>query len=225
MKQHDSEKKYFERFAINLLKKYINMDISSFKNLEKPDWQDKFNNIGIEVTRDSIGTKFWADIEKVQGKKIADKDLKRFNRRFKGNGGRIITKEMASIIGIKKCSFGFNDRYVYIIPSYTDDFKRIDRIIVEKTKKLNKNYNKTISDNRLFIFSPILVNREIVEEELVQIKNIQNEYDRRFNIIYVCTLYNIYIFNIKENKVGIVEMDKEEFNKISIKSSKEINKE
>lgn len=225
MKQHDSEKKYFERFAINLLKKYINMDISSFKNLEKPDWQDKFNNIGIEVTRDSIGTKFWADIEKVQGKKIADKDLKRFNRRFKGNGGRIITKEMASIIGIKKCSFGFNDRYVYIIPSYTDDFKRIDRIIVEKTKKLNKNYNKTISDNRLFIFSPILVNREIVEEELVQIKNIQNEYDRRFNIIYVCTLYNIYIFNIKENKVGIVEMDKEEFNKISIKSSKEIKKE
>lgn len=132
---------------------------------------------------------------------------------------------MASIIGIKKCSFGFNDRYVYIIPSYTDDFKRIDRIIVQKTKKLNKNYNKTISDNRLFVFSPILVNREIVEEELVQMKNIQNEYDRRFNIIYVCTLYNIYIFNIKENKVGIVEMDKEEFNKISIKSSKEINKE
>lgn len=225
MKEHNSEKKYFERFAINLLKKYINIDISTFKNLEKPDWQDEFNSIGIEVTRDSIGTKFWADIEKVQGKKIADKDLKKFNSRFKANGGRIITKEIAFIIGIKKCSFGFNDRYVYIIPSYTDDFKRIDRIIVEKTKKLNKNYNKTISDNRLFVFSPILVNREIVEEELVQMKNIQNEYDRRFNIIYVCTLYNIYIFNIKENKVGIVEMDKEEFNKISIKSSKEINKE
>lgn len=225
MKEHDSEKKYFERFAINLLKKYINIDISTFKNLEKPDWQDEFNSIGIEVTRDSIGTKFWADIEKVQGKKIADKDLKKFNSRFKANGGRIITKETATIIGIKKCSFGFNDRYVYIIPSYTDDFKRINKIIEGKTKKLNKNYNKTISDNRLFVFSPILVNRESVEEELIEMKNIQNEYGRKFNIIYVCILHKLYIFNIEENNVGIVEMDKEEFNKISIKASKEINKE
>lgn len=225
MKQHDYEKKYFERFAINLLKKYINIDISNFKDLEKPDWQDEFNSIGIEVTRDSVGTKFWADIEKVQGKKIADKDLKKFNNRFKANGGRIVTKQTASIIGIKQCSFGFNDRYVYIIPSYTDDFKRINEIIEDKTKKLNNDYNETIIDNRLFVFSPILVNTKMIEEELIQMENIQKEYDRKFNVIYVCILHEIYIFNIKESKVGILEMDEEEFNKISKESSKEINKE
>lgn len=225
MKKHDSEKKYFERFAINLLERYINMDISKFKTCEEPDWQDEFNNIGIEVTRDSIGTKFWADIEKVQGKKILDKDLKKFNNKFKANGGRIITKELASIIGIEDCSFGFNDKYVYIIPSYKNRFERINEIIINKTKKLNKNYKETIKDNRLFIFSPILVKGKMAEEELNEIIKIQKEYNRNFNIIYVCILHEIYIFNMQTNKWNLIKMNEEEFNRISRKSSEEISEE
>lgn len=225
MKEHGSEKKYFEKFAINLLERYINMDISNFKLFEEPDWQDELKNIGIEVTRDSIGTKFWADIEKVEGKKIPDKDLKKFNSKFKANGGRIITKELASIIGIEKCSFGFNDKYVYIIPSYTDGFERINKIIINKTKKLNKNYEEKINDNRLFVFSPILVKGKMAEEELNEIIRIQKEYNRNFNIIYVCILHEIYIFNMLENKYDMIEMNEIEFNKISRQSSEDIREE
>lgn len=222
MKKHDSEKKYFEKFALNLLEKYINISISNFKESEEPDWQDEFNNVGIEVTRDSIGTKFWADIEKVEGKKIPDKDLKKFNGKFKANGGRIITKELATIIGIEDCSFGFNDKYVYIIPSYKNGFERINEIIINKTKKLNKNYKEIIKDNRLFIFSPILVKGKMAEEELNEIIKIQNEYNRNFNIIYVCILHEIYIFNMQTNKWNLIKMNEEEFNRISRKSSEEI---
>lgn len=222
MKEHDLEKKYFEKFAINLLERYINIDISNFKSCERPDWQDELNNIGIEVTRDSIGTKFWADIEKVEGKKIPDKDLKKFNSKFKANGGRIITKELASIIGIEKCIFGFNDKYVYIVPSYNNGFERINEIIINKTKKLNTNYKETIKDNRLFIFSPILIKGKMPEEELNEIIKIQKEYNRNFNIIYVCILHEIYIFNMNIDKWNLIEMNKEEFNKISRKSSEEI---
>lgn len=222
MKRHNSEKRYFEKFALNLLEKYLNENISKFKECEEPDWQDELNSIGIEVTRDSVGTKFWANIEKVEGKKILDKDLKKFNSKFKANGGRIITKELASIIGIKKCSFGFNDKYVYIIPSYKNGFERINEIIINKTKKLNKNYKETIKDNRLFIFSPILVKGKMAVEELNEIKKIQKEYNRNFNIIYVCILHEIHIFNIQTNKWNLIKMDEEEFNRISRKSSKEI---
>lgn len=219
---HDLEKKYFEKFALNLLERYMNINISNFKDCEEPDWQDELNSIGIEVTRDSIGTKFWADLEKVQGKKIPEKDLKKFNSKFKANGGRVITKKQASIIGIDKCSFGFNDKYVYIIPCYTDGFERINKIIDNKTRKLNNNYKQKINDNRLFIFSPILVKGNMAEQELDEIIKIQKGKDRNFNIIYVCILHEIYIFDMLENKWNMVRMDKIEFDEISRKSSDEI---
>lgn len=219
---HDEEKKYFEKFALNLLKEYKNIDISNFEHKEKPDWQDETNSIGIEVTRDSIGTKFWADLEKVKDKKIPDKKIKDFNKKFEKNGGRILDKEIASIMGIEKCSFGYNDRFVYIIPSYSDDFGRVNKKIEEKINKLNDIYEKKIQDNRLFIFSPILINKEMADEELIEIKNIQLNSRRKFNIIYVCILHEIYTFDFIKNKWDVIKMDENQFNNISINSSKEV---
>lgn len=219
---HDGEKKYFEKFALNLLKEYKNINISGFKDAEEPDWQDKENSIGIEVTRDSVGTKFWADLEKVKDKKIPNKKIKNFNKKFKANGGRILDKKTAAIIGMKKCSFGYNDNYVYIIPSYNNSFERINLIIKEKTEKLNDHYEKTIQDNRLFIFSPMLINKEMADEELVEIKNIQLNNKRKFNIIYVCILHEIYTFDLIKNKWNVIKMDEKQFNNISINSCNEV---
>lgn len=220
--EHDLEKRYFEKFAMNLLKEYKNLDIENFEKKEKPDWQDKLNNIGIEVTRDSIGTKFWADLEKVKDEKIPDEKIESFNKKFRKNGGRILDTKTATIMGIEKCSFGYNEKYVYIIPCHTDSFDRINLIIKEKTEKLNNIYNKVILDNRLFIFSPILINREMADEELKEIKNIQLNYKRNFNIIYVCILHEIYTFDLIKNEWNVTKMDEEIFNTISINSCNEV---
>lgn len=219
--KHNEEKKYFEKFALNLLKEYKNIDISNFKDDEEPDWQDEINSMGIEVTRDSVGTKFWADLEKVKDKKISDKKVKEFNKKFIVNGGRILDKKTASIIGIDKCSFGYNDNLVYIIPSYSNSFERINIIIKEKTKKLNDHYKEKIQDNRLFIFSPMLINKDMAAEELIEIKNNQINLKRNFNIIYVCILYEIYTFDLIKNELNVIKMDEIQFNKISVYSCNE----
>ena len=55
---HDDKKKYFELFALKILKEYQNVEIEKLIHDEKPDWQDINNSIGIEITRNSIGTQF-----------------------------------------------------------------------------------------------------------------------------------------------------------------------
>ena len=62
---HDDKKKYFELFALKILKEYQNVEIEKLIHDEKPDWQD-INN--------SIGTQFWSELEKVK-KPIPDKNI------------------------------------------------------------------------------------------------------------------------------------------------------
>ena len=63
---HDDKKKYFELFALKILKEYQNVEIEKLIHDEKTDWQDINNSIGIEITRNSIGTQFWSELEKVK---------------------------------------------------------------------------------------------------------------------------------------------------------------
>lgn len=220
---HDDKKKYFELFALKILKEYQNVEIEKLIHDEKPDWQDINNSIGIEITRNSIGTQFWSELEKVK-KPIPDKDIEKFNKRFRKNGGRVITIEQARIIfndKNKKDSFRFNEKYFYIIPVYNDDFLKINRSLKEKLKKLNEIY-KEMNDNRLFIFSPIYANKEMIENELQNIINIQNDKKRKFNIVYVCLLHELLVFNLNENDWKCIQMDKDVFNKLSEETNKEV---
>ena len=220
---HDDEKKYFELFALKILKEYQNVEIEKLIHDEKPDWQDINNSIGIEITRNSIGTQFWSELEKAK-KPIPDKDIAKFNKRFRKNGGSVITIEQARIIFNDKevkDSFGFNDKYLYIIPSYNDDFSEINKSITEKVKKLNSIY-KEMQDNRLFIFSPIYATEKMIENELQNIIKIQSEKKRKFNIVYVCLLHELIVFNIKENSYKCIQMDKDVFNKLSEEANKEV---
>ena len=220
---HDDEKDYFELFALKILKEYQNVNIDKLIHDEKPDWQDISNSIGIEITRNSTGTQFWSELEKVK-KPIPDKSIEKFNNRFRKNGGSIIPIEQARIIFNDKeikDSFGFNDKYLYIIPSYNDDFSEINKSLTEKLKKLNDIY-KEMQDNRLFIFSPIYATEKMIENELQSIIKIQSEKKRKFNIVYVCLLHELVVFNIKENNWKCIQMDKDVFNKLSEEANKEV---
>lgn len=220
---HDDEKNYFELFALKILKEYQNVDIDKLIHDEKPDWQDINNSIGIEITRNSTGTQFWSELEKVK-KSIPDNSIEKFNNRFRKNGGSVIPIEQARIIFNDKeikDSFGFNDKYLYIIPSYNDDFSEINKSLTEKLKKLNDIY-KEMQDNRLFIFSPIYATDKMIENELQSIIKIQSEKKRKFNIVYVCLLRKLVVFNIKENNWKCIQMDEDVFNKLSEGANKEV---
>jgi hypothetical protein len=221
--KHDYEKKYFEFLALKILKEYQNVNIEGLINEEKPDWQDISNSLGIEITRNSEGTQFWRALEKVK-KPIADKKIKEFNKRFKKNGGKVITIEDAKIIYNDmqiKDYFGFNEKYFYIIPSYDDNFSTVNKSIIDKIKKLNIIYNKNIKDNRLFIFSPIFAFDECFESEMKEIIKIQNEYTRKYNIVYICLLYRLLVFNFNENNWNSIQMNKDVINKLSEEANKE----
>ena len=225
---HDDKKKYFELLALKILKEYQNVEIEKLIHDEKTDWQDINNSIGIEITRNSIGTQFWSELEKVK-KPIPDNDIEKFNKRFRKNGGRVITIEQARIIfndKDKKDSFRFNEKYFYIIPVYNDDFSEINRSLKEKLKKLNEIY-KEMNDNRLFIFSPIYANKEMIENELQNIINIQNDKKRKFNIVYVCLLHELLVFNLNENdqkciqwiKMFLINYQRKLIKKLNLKSN------
>lgn len=220
---HDDEKDYFEILALKILKEYQNTEIKKFIHDEKPDWQNLSDSIGIEITRNSIGTQFWSEIEQVK-KKIPDKNIEKFNDRFRKNGGSVIPIEQARIIFKNKDvkdSFGFNDKYLYIIPSYNDDFSEVNISLNKKIKKLNMIY-KEMQDNRLFIFSPIYVNKEMIENELQNIINIQDDKKRKFNIVYVCLLHELLVFNLNENNWKCIQMNKNVFYKLSEEANREV---
>ena len=79
-----------------------------------------------------------------------------------------------------------------------------------------------MSDNRLFIFSPIYANKDTIENELQNMINIQNEKKRKFNIVYVCLLHELLVFNLNKNNWKCIQMDKDVFNKLSEEANKEV---
>ena len=62
----------------------------------------------------------------------------------------------------------------------------------------------------------------MIENELQSIIKIQSEKKRKFNIVYVCLLHELIIFNIKENSYKCIQMDKEVFDRLSEEANKEI---
>ena len=44
--------------SMEFLKEFQNLEMEKFIQTEKPDWQDLDSSIGIEITRNSVGTKY-----------------------------------------------------------------------------------------------------------------------------------------------------------------------
>ena len=72
------------------------------------------------------------------------------------------------------------------------------------------------------MFSPIYANEEMIKNELQSIVNIQEGMERKFDIVYVCLLNKLIVFNIKEDSWKCIKMDREIFDKLSLEASEEI---
>ena len=196
MKEHNLDKDYQELLALEILNHFSEIKIENFKKGESPDWHNIVKSIGIEVVNVDLSRKFFADLKHFDINNI--KNIKKFNKKYKENGGTIISKKTAKCIGIKSSSFSFNDS-VYLLPVYDDNFKNVNKEIKIKLEKL-KNY-KDFKDNRLLAFAYNIVHYyKELDIELKELIELCENYEKKFNIIYVCLLDQLIIFDLVKNK-------------------------
>lgn len=217
------EEPLIEYLARTILDEIGEICKDDFKKAESPDWIEKNNKIGIEVTVSNDSLKFSGLIENV--KKISDiNNINNFNKTYKKCGGSIIDDKKAKMLNIKYSYPNLKNGYVYIPPKYDDTFKPINDRIKSKLKKLNDVYH-TCSENWLFIFSPKLVDKEEIDEETEKICEIQNEYKIKYdNIFMLCckTLYKFNIYTKKCDETSIKDFDN--IFKIAIIDQKSVRK-
>ena len=143
--------------------------------------------------------------------KIKDKD--KFRKRYIKNRGYAISKKTAQTLNLTHSMIDIGDEYFYLAYSDNNNFNKINKKIIQKIEKLNKNF-KTFNDNRLFIFSTIRINKDILKEELEYLIKKSNKNDKKYNIIYVLSLNKLCIFDLKNNNYAYKELDKEIIYKI-----------
>lgn len=148
--------------------------------------------------------KFFSELEKVDINKIKNKV--EFRKRYIKNGGYTITKETAQMLGLTHSMIDIRDEYFYITYSDDNNFKKINKKINEKTKKLNQNF-KVFEDNRLFIFATIRYNEDMIKEELKYLIEENEKFEVKYSTIYLVLLRKLCVFDLKNNNYICVELD------------------
>jgi hypothetical protein len=141
---HDREKFFYEEHARLSL---INLFPERFSNKmiidDKPDLQDKINNIGVEVTRAMFDDAGEANgfFEKIKGTCINDLDPRKVNN-FEKLGNKPLF---------------LNDKIEgYFAPASWVSDKELIRAFESKLKAVNKGNFTCFESNGLYIFSPRL---------------------------------------------------------------------
>ncbi len=181
-------KEYYEKYAkISLVyvynKKLINAELK-----DKPDIQDKVNDIGIEVTRSELNQECLADSisNKMFGKKLSIEEIKlRVSNEFKTFNGAL-----GKIEGVNFIS-PFNGMI-----DYKTKLDRIVCAIESKTEKFKENYIK-FNENDLYIFTnDSCITYSDIEKVINDIK-IEN---CPFDVIFINCIDKIYICKNKQIK-------------------------
>ena len=217
--KHNSDKDFFEYLVKNVLQ-YYNLIENDFQKSEEPDWIS--NKIGLEITRADQTLDFDGFIAKYPKEKITN--IKKFNLKFQEVGGRIfkVTDPIVKILNLKD-TFYYDENYIYIIPSYKDDFDYVNKKVMNKLEKLNKNYNSDINTYYLGIFTPVYATEEMIKNELIELCEIQKEYKRKYEKIIIVFIDKICEFNLSTMQCNIIDETNETLNKLSSDTSKELD--
>lgn len=215
------EKDSYEIFALELLKKVYK--IENLQPSESPDWKNE--QTGVEVTttiqnQDFLGyilKNLPKTIEKIKKNDNKEKTIQKFNKGYEKRGGLIIHEEQ-NVLGL---TGGFpllkelvQGRYIYLLPVYEDNsVQDINEALRKKIEKLNKVhngkylYNENVEDYRLFIFSEVMLEKSAIDKEICLIKEIQESYKRRYNIIYLYLIRTntLITFDLNTDTVRIKE--------------------
>jgi len=210
---------YEELLALQILNKFLNLDITNFVKSESPDWSNE-NGIGIEVTIVDDYIKFFSEIEQIDATKIKDKD--KFRKRYIKNGGYAIPKETAQMLNLKSSMIDIGDGYFYLTYSQNNNFEKINRQFINKIEKLNNNFY-LFKDNRLFIFSTVyVVDDKRIKNELETLILESFRYKYKYNVIYMILLDKLCVFDLENKKYTHIKIDKKLMNEINIDVEKKI---
>lgn len=218
--KHDSDKIFFEYLVKNMLQNYNIVD-NNLQKSEQPDFKNK--TIGLEITRADQTLDFEGFISKYNKDNIGN--IRKFNKNFEKLGGRVLEKTdpIVRILDLHD-TFHYHEDYIYIIPSYSNEFSYVNKKIKDKLKRLNSIYDNKIEHYYLGIFTPIYIFEEnTIREELDEIVNIQSHYNKKFEKVIVVFIDKICEFNLLNNTYNIIENTNEELNMISIKTSEELS--
>lgn len=190
-----NEKLFMENLAKNILIKANLLNNYDMQKSESPDFIDKTATIGLEITISNNSIPY--TMMTIRGQDINNVTKK--HNYIKKINGKIIKKNQQKINN-KLIIYEDNDNYYTSFDIYLG-FDLINKEIEKKIKKL-QNYKKC-KEYRLFIFAPSLflnstesIKKSELKKEIKYIKNIMNESNIKFNIIYFFTINEIYILNV-----------------------------
>lgn len=216
---HNSDKDFFEYLIKNILLHYNIID-GDFIKSECPDFIN--NDIGLEITRADETLKFDGFIKKYP--KVKTGNIEKFNKHFEENGGRVFKKTdvLVKLLNLVD-TFYYHEDYVYVIPSYKNDFTFINEKISNKIDKLNSIYDVNIKTYYLGVFTTVYATEEMIQEELAILNEMNKNKSKQFDKIIIIFLDKICIFNLTCNKYKIIDDVNEEINKLSRKTKNELD--
>lgn len=216
--EHDSDKNFFEWLIKNILQRYNLID----NNLEKSECPDfKNGNLGLEITRADQSLEFSGFILKYSNDNNIN--IKKFNKNFEKLGGKVLRNSDPIVKILNLSSSHLHKDYIYIIPSYSENFDFVNERINDKLKKLNSTYDKNIKHYYLGIFTPIYALEDNIKEEFNKIIELQSNHDRKFEKIIIIFVDKICEFDLLDNTYNIIENTEEELNNISTKTYEKLN--
>ena len=217
--EHDSDKNFFEWLIKNILQRY-NLIANNLEKSECPDFKN--DNLGLEITRADQSLEFSGFISKYS--KDNNINIKKFNKNFEKLGGKVFKRNdsIVKILNLSASSHIHKD-YIYIIPSYSENFDFVNERINDKLKKLNSTYDKNIKHYYLGIFTPIYALEDNIKEEFNKIIELQSNHDRKFEKIIIIFVDKICEFDLLDNTYNIIENTEEELNNISTKTYEKLN--
>ena len=216
---HNADKDFFEYLIKNILL-YYNIIVGDFIKSECPDFISK--DIGLEITRADETLKFDGFINKYPKEKIDN--IEKFNKQFEEKGGKVFKKTdvIVKLLNLVD-TFYYHEDYVYIIPSYKNDFTFINEKISNKIDKLNTIYDLNIKTYYLGVFTTVYATEEMIQEELVVLNEMNKNKSKQFDKIIIIFLDKICIFDLTCNKYKIIDEVNEEINKLSRKTKNELD--
>lgn len=202
-------KEYYERYAINSLIKCYDSRLESLEKSERPDYQSKDLDIGIEVTRAINNGERLFRINSVFGKNVpAEERKKMYEKRFPKSIGE-------EIMVVNNCLVASETKHPISSNIYMD---LIIRAILKKNNLLNNGYAK-FNNNWLYIFSQ---SASLNEYDIECVSRNIELYDKiNYSKIFInCTDRIFVINNINsnmENKVESIDIEYETL--VHLKSS------
>ena len=216
---HNSDKDFFEYLIKNILLHYNIID-GDFIKSECPDFIN--NDIGLEISRADETLKFDGFIKKYP--KVKTGNIENFNKHFEENGDKVFKKTdvLVKLLNLVD-TFYYHEDYVYVIPSYKNDFTFINEKISNKIDKLNSIYDVNIKTYYLGVFTTVYATEEMIQEELAILNEMNKNKSKQFDKIIIIFLDKICIFNLTCNKYKIIDDVNEEINKLSRKTKNELD--